>query len=195
MIELVSTKTILSQPRYIGGAYLSTRLDWQRDETVALQALCLRGASLEKSAEGLGRSPTSIAHRARDTGLKLPYEWRDAITTYKRRTSKGPLLQYPYIQEVRGEHSDLLAVNGLVPANLPEHIRADVCQEIMLQMFLGEITLDELRNGPGLVRKFINQYRKQNCEAGGYAISLDAPMVDGRSWYDVLPDPDTLEWN
>jgi hypothetical protein len=188
MLELISTKALLSRSKY-GGAWLDTGLWWQRPEEVALKALCEDEAELERCADALGRSPTAIAHRARDTGLILPREWRDAII--KKRPPKPPRelpLQYPYIVKVRGEHADLLAVNALVTRGLPDHVRADVCQEMMLALWQKQTTIEELQSDPALVRKFITGFRKANLEGGGYALSLDVPMRDGRSWYDVLPD-------
>lgn len=189
MIELISTKTILSRPKYgwLGGWH-DTGCWWRREEDVALAALCEARASLEKSADGLGRSPTSIAHRARDGGLKLPIEWRDAITKRKPKVAREILLQYPYVRCVRGDHADLLAVNSLVPRYLLDHARADICQEIMLALWQKQTTLDELRADKSLVRKFTSGFYSTNFESGGHALSLDAPMHDGRSWYDVLPD-------
>lgn len=191
MIEAISVPALLSRPRSWAGHYIWTRTWWTRPEVVVLKALCEAKAPLEKSADGLGRTPTSIAHRASDTGLVLPAEWRDAII--KKRPSKlrlsDPQLQYPYIREVRGEHADLLQVNSLVPRGLPDHVRADVCQEIMLALWMKKITLDELRTDSLAVRSFIKGFRATNYEAGGFALSLDAPMHDGRSWYDVLPAP------
>jgi len=191
MIELINVPTLLSNPRSFTGCHAWTRTWWTRPEVVALKALCEADAPLEKSADSLGRSPTSIAHRARDTGLILPAEWRDAITTYRKkpRSPKEEPLQYPYIRNVRGEHADLLSVNSIVPRGLPDHMRADICQEIMLALWQGDVTLDELRSEKSLVNQFIRGARKANFEAGGYALSLDQPMHDGRNWYDVLPDP------
>lgn len=194
MLEAISIKHLTTVSRYCNSGWLSTRLNWGRDEVVALAALCDAKASLEKSANGLGRSPTSIAHRARDTGLILPREWRDAITTYRRRPPRqaDTPLQYPFIRKARGEHETLLAVNRLVPAFLPGGLRADACQEIMLAIFMGDVALDELEQAPRLVNEFIKKVKRENYEQGGFAMSLDMPMRDGRSWYDVLPDPTSL---
>lgn len=191
MIEVVSIQTILARPRLMFSAWHYTRCHWTRPEDVALKALCEADAPLERSADGLGRSPTSIAWRAQDTGLILPSEWKAAIRRKYKPVERYAPLQYPYIREVRGEHADLLAVNSLVPRGLPDHIRADVCQEIMLALWQKEVSIDELRGDRALVQSFIRGFRKANFEAGGQAISLDTPMRDGRSWYDVLPDPST----
>ena len=195
MLEAISVPALLSRPRYINGGWFGTGLHWRRDEEVALAALCDKQAAIEKAAASLGRSPSSLAHRASDTGLILPREWRDLIT--KKRASIIPVprqnLQYPYLVETRGEHADLLAVNAMVPRGLPDHLRADVCQEIMLALWERSISISELKANRLLVQKFVGHARKSNYEMGGYAMSLDAPMRDGRSWYDVIPDHGALE--
>jgi hypothetical protein len=189
MIELLSTSTILARPKYgwLGGWH-DTRSWWKREEDVAVAALCEIGASLEKSADGLGRSPTSIAHRARDAGIKMPREWKDAIQRSRPKSARDVPLQYPYVRQVRGEHADLLLVNSLIPRYLPDHVRADVCQEIMLALWQKETTIEDLRADKALIRKFTSGFYSSNFEQGGHALSLDAPMRDGRSWYSVLPD-------
>jgi hypothetical protein len=64
---------------------------------------------------------------------------------------------------------------------------------MMLAIWENVISLEELIADRQLVRKFIGHARSANYEMGGYAMSLDAPMQDGRSWYDVLPD-DAGDW-
>ena len=189
MIELVSVPALLARPRCMDAAWIWTGTFWSREEDVALLALCNAQAPLERSADGLGRSPTSIAHRASDTGLRLPPEWRSAISKRRPRKEAAPriALAYPYITDVRGEHAELLAVNALVPHGLPDHMRADVCQEIMLAIWQGKTSVAELQSDRALVGKFIKSIRVLNYEDRGFALSLDAPMADGRSWYDILP--------
>lgn len=195
MIEVVSTKTLLARPRYgLTETWWDTRTWWTRPDIAALAALCDARAPLIKTADALGRSPTSLVHKALEGRLILPREWRDALPKklHKARAPFEAPLQYPYVRSVRGEHADLLAVNSLVPHGLPDPLRADVCQEIMLALWQKETTLEELRANRSLLRKFISRSKTENFEAGGQAISLDVPMRDGRSWYDVLPDPATL---
>lgn len=100
---------------------------------------------------------------------------------------KKPQLAYPFIIRRRDEHADLLAVNSIVPRQLPG--REDVCQEIMLALWEQKITLDDLLANRARVREFVAAFKRQNMESGGYAISLDVPMHDGRSWHDVLAAP------
>lgn len=187
MLEAVSLSALTARPRYIGAAWLDTHRQWHRQDSVGLQILCSGAISLERAADSLGRSPSAIAHRAHDTGLKLPPEWRDLIRPKRLRETPRSLLQYPYVTSVRGEHADLLQVNALVPKGLPSETRGDVCQELMLAIWEKRISLDELKRDRRFINEVIGLVRRSNFEAGGYALSLDAPMRDGRSWYDVLP--------
>ena len=188
LLEAVSLSGLLANPRV---SWAWTRTHWQRPEMVGLKLLVESKTDVEQAADCLGRSPSSIAHRASDTGLKLPPTWRRLITGRTPRQI-GPTvkLDYPFITEVRGEHTDLLQVNALVPHGLPSHIRGDVCQEIMLAIWEKTVTIEELRADKALVRKFISGARRANYEGSGYALSLDQPMRDGRSWYDVLSSDD-----
>lgn len=100
------------------------------------------------------------------------------------------VLAYPFVSAPRAEHSDLLAVNDLIPAWLPG--REDVCQEIMVALLENRITINQLKLNRSDVNAFVRQFKRENMESNGYAISLDCPMYDGRSWHDVLADPATL---
>ncbi len=193
MLEAVSIKSLTAHPRYMWGQWADTHKHWPRADIVGLKLLVDGGVDIEKAADSLGRTPRSIAHRAADTGLRLPPHWREIIYKRRPRTPAGTPLQYPYVVSVRGEHEMLLAVNALVSRGLPDHMRADVCQEIMLALWQGDTSIEELRADKALVNHFIRGARKANYEGGGYALSLDVPMRDGRSWYDVLPDPSFQE--
>jgi hypothetical protein len=196
MIEIISAKALLANgPRYgLTETWWDMRTHWRRPDIVALKALCEIGAPMIATADALGRPPETLIDQCDRTGLSIPHGW-DCFRRVRKRVMKPPKepsLQYPYIRHVRGEHADLLAVNAIVPRYLPDHVRADVCQEIMLAIWQKEMTLDELREDTALVRKFTKGFYKANLEAGGHAISLDVPMRDGRSWYDVLPDPASM---
>lgn len=121
---------------------------------------------------------------------KLENVWRPKpkpikVKKHKVFVSRAKIvLSYPYLPKKREEHADLLAVNALVPRGMPG--REDVCQEIMLAIWEGRTTLVELRQNRMNVRGFMARFRADNLEVGGYAISLDQPMHDGRSWHDVL---------
>ncbi len=110
-MEVMSLPALLERPRYMGGYYCATRTHWSRAENVALKALAEAAADLEKSARGLGRAPSTIVHRARDTGLKLPPEWADEIRKTKR--SKAAPRRLPSSAMNRGGLDSTLTTNRL----------------------------------------------------------------------------------
>jgi hypothetical protein len=181
----MNSAEILKHHAYIGALWLDTRRHWDAATETKLRILCEAGADVNHSADALGRSPTSIAHRAKDTGLPIPRSWLSIITP-KRIPIVVPRinLSYPFIIGRRNDTADLLTVNSLVPQYLMG--REDVCQEIMLALWEGKVTLDQLKANRALVSSFIRKSRRDNYESNGYAISLDQPMRDGGSWHDVL---------
>lgn len=210
-LEVVSLPALLDRPRYMDGLPLNKGLWWRRCDNVAMMALTEAAADLEKTARGLGRPAKTIVHRAKDTGLKLPGEWMDylypdrivrrverermkearALEREKDRKAKAPLIQvaYPYIREVRGEHADLIEINKLVPAGIREHVRADVCQELMLAILEGKTTVAALKADRSLLMKYVRVFERENSLITSYALSLDKPLKYGGSWYDILPAP------
>jgi len=101
-----------------------------------------------------------------------------------------PVSAYPFVRVAKDEHGTLMAVNSIVPQALPG--REDVCQEILLALWEGKITLDQLRANRSNVGAFVRRFQSENYEASGYAISLDVPMRSGGSWHDVIADPNTM---
>jgi hypothetical protein len=95
-------------------------------------------------------------------------------------------LEYPYVQNATEANEVLIFVASIVPRHIGAALHADVCQEIMLSIWLKKITPEELKANPSLVNGFIRMARRQNLEAGGNAISLSQPRYDGRSWDDIL---------
>lgn len=112
------------------------------------------------------------------------------IIERREKSARRVVLGYPYVAVKRDEHTELMMVNSLVPPGLPG--REDVCQEIMLALWEGRITLEQLKANRANIRPFVRSFTRDNYESGGYAVSLDQPMHDGRSWHDVLaaPEPD-----
>lgn len=83
--------------------------------------------------------------------------------------------RWPFLQETRSadtEGMDLLtAVDALVPAGLPNQLREDVCQDVVLSILTGEITLDVLKEpGAPWLKDILRRYRVKYG-----TISLDAP--------------------
>lgn len=79
----------------------------------------------------------------------------------------------------------LLRVNETIPKALPEQVRADVGQDIILGILSGEISEENLRKD---VAWYIRQHYA-GMEWRFDTVSLDAPMHvgDWGSWHDVIP--------
>jgi hypothetical protein len=73
-------------------------------------------------------------------------------------------------------------LNSLVPRYIVG--RDDIVQEIMLAILEGRASVEQIK-AQG-IRQFITQFRRGAFEASGYALSLDAPMLDGGNWHDRL---------
>lgn len=78
----------------------------------------------------------------------------------------------------------LLAVDSIVPKNLPPIIREEVCQDMVLAILEGEITREELAERR---QQFIKGVFKRYPLKYGH-VSLDAPMWSdsGKTLHDVL---------
>lgn len=148
-----------------------TRRPWDDHARTELRILAESGVDITKAANALGRSDTSLAWRCKTDKVKLPPAWSKLIRpVYKPRPRWTPLV-YPYINFRRAETETLLAVNEMVPRQLPG--REDVCQSIMLTILERGLTPDR-----ATVNEFIRKFRRENYENDGYALSLDATMYD-----------------
>jgi hypothetical protein len=176
----------IGRPRYIGGRHMSTRTWWSDEEKSALARFIGGGFSPDESADALGRSPTSIAHYARDRGIHLPRAWSTLIVPRRQSIAPAENLSYPYILKRRPEHGDLLAVNDLVPKAYPPAMRADICQDIMLAILEGQMTLDEVKANRGNSAWFVRKFWRDNHEAAGRAISLGGGTNDDERSYDEV---------
>lgn len=171
-------------PSTTGNGWYDTRTWWTGREQFALKILCEADAPIEGAADALGRKPTSIAHRARDWGITLPLEWARLLAPRKRKRSlivPRANLSYPFIAKPRPEHADLLAINEIVPKALPDQMRADVCQEIMIAILEGRTTLDALRAQKASAAYYIKKFWRDNHEDAGYAISFQSTDDDWNS--------------
>lgn len=93
---------------------------------------------------------------------------------------------WPYANPSPNESgADIMAlVNSKVRKSIPETLRADICQEIILGVLEGEITLnDVIKQTDIYVRKF---WVKHDWKYK--TVSLDQQMFSGRSWHDVIED-------
>jgi hypothetical protein len=99
---------------------------------------------------------------------------------------KASDLVYPFlIHEPRQEHELLNLVNGAVPKSLPEQVRADICQDLIVAILSGEMEKIELQ---GNVKEYTRKVFKMFPTKYG-PLSLDAPPPwadDGRTLAEVL---------
>lgn len=171
---------ILSHKRY-GGGWYDRNLNWRGEDLLALDILCEADADHEGAADALGRPPSNLAHKARDVGFTLPREWARLIAPKRAKKPRiinpGPLA-YPYIQKLRPEHADIVAINNLIPKSIPDHMRSDMCQEIMLAILEGRTTLEKLKDRGRSAQYFIRKFYKDNFEDGGNALSFNTAGND-----------------
>lgn len=97
---------------------------------------------------------------------------------------------YPFAGSTLAANPDVIAVNAIVPRGIPG--REDICQNILLAILEGSATIAELSSSRAALSTFYRAHRRENFELGGYAVSLNEPRHDGRSWHDILPDTATL---
>ena len=186
----------IGRQRYIGGAFYSTRTWWTDAEKDALGRFISGGYGPSESAEALGRTESSIANYARDHGLILPAEWKKLIAPRNRTTSPPQIaLAYPYIVTGRPSHSDLLAINALVPHTYPEHMRADICQEMLLAVFEDRITIDEIKSHRQEAAWFLKKFWRDNYEDAGRAVSFSMLEDDERSYDEIASSLAAKEWH
>lgn len=175
----------------------NNRLWWKNTDIFKLDILCEADADVHGAADALGRPPKTLAHKARDLGLVLPIEWSRLIRPKyvpRLRRPKDAILNYPYITKPRDEHADLLAINEIIPKSIPDNMRADMCQEIMLAILEGQTTLAALKEKSRSGTYFIKKFYHDNYEDGGHAISFSqndegwnsdriASSVAAKEWY------------
>ena len=195
----LTVEGILAKPAYEKGLLLNQRLNWQESDAEKLRILCDANADVQKSSVALGRDAKSITYKARDMGITLPPSWSLLLPKPKyiaRPREQHVNIRYPFRIKVRDEHADLLAVNALVPKTIPDEMRGDICQEILLDIYQGKVNLATLQgaNGKQLIREFLSRWRKANLERGGYGIMSFDPRDDERS-YDEIAAARDWDWN
>lgn len=97
------------------------------------------------------------------------------------------LSNYPYLRGRDDDGARLIeAVNSVVPRTFPDHMRADVCQDLLLKVLEGECTVAALKDGTAAA---IRAYHKLHPGKFG-PISLDAPIpgTDGLKLIDTIAD-------
>lgn len=133
--------------------------------------------------------PMSIMELGQRLSVEYKTAWRlNKILGLIKGNIRTPAIDrvYPYApMSPKTDGADLVhLVNSHVGKGVPEHIRADICQEVILGVLEGEITIESVaKQVQQYVRKFWGKFDWKHGE-----ISLDQPMRDGRSWHDVIED-------
>jgi hypothetical protein len=76
-----------------------------------------------------------------------------------------------------------LAANALVPKGMPEWMRADICQSMMLALFEGTVTIEELQQNKDKVRFFIRKFYREQMPREEVSIETDD---DTRPYHDMV---------
>lgn len=194
-------QNLLSSHMYMGGAWLDTRRQWQPTTVFALDVLCEADADVEASADALGRAPSTLCWRAREEGFTLPTQWSRLIAPKRAKKIVSPNrsdLAYPYITNIRPEHADIVAINAMIPRAVPDSMRGDMCQEIMLAIIEGRTTLEKLKAKSQSAQYYIRKFYKDNFEQSGHAMSFSVGVGDGddeRSYDEIASSIAAREWH
>jgi hypothetical protein len=109
---------------------------------------------------------------------RLPWrtkEWYKAHRPKRKPAARVvPLSEFwPYIgSNANDDHDLLIAVDRVIPRHVPEQMRADICQDVLVSILTGDITLDNLRDGWS---SYMRKAYKTSPSKYGH-LSLDAPI-------------------
>lgn len=120
---------------------------------------------------------------------RVPWRmWRDKKPPGARVIVPKESMFYPYVihkPEMKDDGYDLIAlVNAAVPKMLPDHIRADICQDLIVDILAGEISADDVKHN---VKDYTRKVFEMHPLKYGN-LSMDAPLqgYDGMTLADVL---------
>jgi hypothetical protein len=188
-----------------GGYLWENHMGWTDEFELKLQVLCEADiADFDAVEHVMARNASACFWRARERHLIIPREWVNKFqpSRYVKKNGLRPPkespLAYPYIQRVRTEHADLLAINALIPKTIPDDRRADMCQEIAIAILEGRTTLADLQAKSAKGNNsayFIRKFWKDNFEDGGQALAFSivdddnkefmaASAIAAREWHD-----------
>lgn len=113
-----------------------------------------------------------------------PWRYHNPDFQPKQHVKVEPLrMFYPYISEYELQDAALLvAVDSLVPKWLPDYNRADICQDMLVEILSGNATLENIRDCPQL---YIKRFQKALPQKYG-PLSLSLPV--GRDGDQTLGD-------
>lgn len=166
---------ILAQKRYPDFSYKwhNTNHNWSQADQLKLEILCEADADPDASADALGRKPSALVWRARELNITLPRQWVNLIRPKRPIKLREPVASYPYIVKPRAEHIDLLAINAVIPDSIPDDMRADICQEIMVAILEGRTSINAIKSKSRSAQYFMRKFYRDNYEQGGHAIAFE----------------------
>lgn len=187
---LIAATDLTAPIPYFPGAnnqLLNMRRHWTDAEKARLVTLLGAGHSPAVVEAALGRPISTIRDKMSTEHIRLPKGWRavrprkEKIYVPKIRAAKYQPMAFPYIAKSLGsEHDMILAVNALIPKSLPEHIRADICQDALMAIYEGSVTLEELQSDKRSASFFIRKYYRENVDRN--TVSLSGHDDDNRSY-------------
>lgn len=116
----------------------------------------------ERAANMLARTAAKEA-KAQERIRKAEAKRQERLRERILKKDEAEKLFYPYLihKPTNGdaERALLMDVHNAVPKHLPEHIRADVCQDLIVAILAGDISRDEIKdNVRGYMRKVLNMH-------------------------------------
>lgn len=93
--------------------------------------------------------------------------------------------RWPFLPQKPLDGTDIVsAVDKAIPRSVPEQVRADVAQEIILGVLEGEITLEQVATQ---AKKYLSRlWREYDSQFSFVSLDRPIPGSDGRSWHDIL---------
>lgn len=98
--------------------------------------------------------------------------------------------QWPYLDRPAAARSDgadlIMRVNNVLPRQLPEQVRAEVAQDIIVGVLAGEIS--EAALAAEVLRYVREHYRRMEWRFDTFSLDQPRPGTDRQSWHEFLSD-------
>ena len=131
-----------------------------------VEAASMLGVSRNLLYYRIGKTEGEIGITAR------PFRMRITRSTYKRRDDLS--LFWPYMKANDPRYEGVIRdVNEAVPRTIADETRADICQEIVVSVLVGEITREQIKSA---VQLHMRRHYKLFPTKGYQTVSLDAPI-------------------
>ena len=134
--------------------------------------------------------PSTIMEMAGLLGINYRSAWRLNKTLRLIRSNLRPIstlsapVYWPY-RKPTGHGGDMVqAVNSAIPKNIPEDVRADVAQELILGVLQGDITMEQVASEAA---KYLRRFRREyEWDPQAFSWDQNVPGTDRLKWDDVL---------